>query len=359
MLAIALAIGLGGAARATYGNINEWASDALNPDFFVTPSPSLTQRDYRFPDSMTAELSGLDGIRQVQRMRQLRIDFRGTPLLFMATDVEAAGRTSPRRPIEGSPDEMYHAAAAGRALIGSENFASLNGFHAGDTVELLTPSGPLRLPLAGVVRDYSDQQGSVMVDLSLYRKYWHDDSVDFFRVYLTPGADASTVKEAILRRFSNDRRLFVLSSAEVREYIEGLTDQWFGMTRAQIVVAVLVAVLGIVNSLTVTITDRRRELGVLRAVGGLRSQVRGTIVMEALTIALVGVLLGLALGAVHLYCVLEISYRDYPGLRFDYMYPYGVALLLFPIMLAAAALAAVGPAESVVRGNLVAALAYV
>ena len=54
-------------------------------------------------------------------------------------------------------------------------------------------------------------------------------------------------------------------------------------------VAVLVAVLGIVNSLTVTIADRRRELGVLRAVGGLRSQVRGAIWMEALTIALVGV----------------------------------------------------------------------
>ena len=69
-------------------------------------------------------------------------------------------------------------------------------------------------------------------------------------------------------------------------------------------------------------------------------------------------LLGLALGAVHLYCVLEISYRDYPGLQFDYMYPYGVALLLFPIMLAAALIAAVGPAESSVRGSLVEALEY-
>jgi putative ABC transport system permease protein len=358
MLAIALAIGIGGAARATYANINEWAVAALNPDFFVTPSPSLTQRDYRFPDSMTSELAVLDGIRQVQRMRQPRIDFRGTPLLFMATDVEAVSRTSPRKPLEGSSRDMYRAAAAGQAVIGSENFASLNGLHVGDTVEFLTPSGPLRLPLAGVVRDYSDQQGSVMVDVSLYRKHWHDDSVDFFRVYLTPGADASAVKENILRRFSNDRRLFVLSSGEVREYIEGLTDQWFGMTRAQIVVAVLVAVLGIVNSLTVTIADRRRELGVLRAVGGLRSQVRGAIWMEALTIALVGVLLGLALGAVHLYCVLEISYRDYPGLQFDYMYPFGVALLLFPIMLGAAVVAALGPAESVVRGNLVEALEY-
>jgi putative ABC transport system permease protein len=130
------------------------------------------------------------------------------------------------------------------------------------------------------------------------------------------------------------------------------------MTRTQIAVAVLVAILGIVNSLTVTIADRRRELGVLQAVGGLRSQVRGALWAEALCIALVGILLGLALGAVHLYCVLEISYRDYPGLRFDYMYPYGVALLLVPVILGAALLAAIGPAESSVRGSLVEALEY-
>ena len=358
MLAIALAIGLGGAARATYSNIIEWSRDALNPDLFVTPSPSLTERDYRFPDSMTVELARVPGVREVQWMRSPRIDYRGTPILLLATDVESVSATSRRKPIEGASDDMYRRAAAGQGLIGSENFASLNHLHAGDSVELLTPSGMLRLPLVGVVRDYSDQQGSVMLDLSVYRRYWKDDAVNFFRVYLQPGADASAVREGILRTFSRDRRLFVLSSHEVRDYVEGLTAQWFGMTRTQIIVAIVVAILGIVNSLTVTIADRRRELGVLRAVGGLRSQVRGAIWMEALCIALVGVLLGLALGAVHLYCVLEISYRDYPGLRFDYMYPYGVALLLFPIMLAAALVAAIGPAESSVRGSLVEALEY-
>jgi putative ABC transport system permease protein len=324
----------------------------------VTPSPSLTGRDYRFPDSMTAQLKAVAGIREVQHMRQPRIDYRGAPLLLMATDVESVAATSPRKPIEGVLLEMYRQAAAGQGLIGSENFASLNNLHVGDTVELETPSGTLSLPLVGVVRDYSDQQGSVMVDLSVYREFWKDDTVDFFRVYLQPDANAAAVREEILRTFSSDRRLFVLSSREARDYVEGLTDQWFGMTRIQILVAILVAILGIVNSLTVTITDRRRELGVLQAVGGLRSQVRGAIYMEAICIALVGVLLGLALGAVHLYCVLEISYRDYPGLRFDYLYPYGVALLLFPTILAAALVAALGPAESSVRGSLVEALEY-
>ena len=90
----------------------------------------------------------------------------------------------------------------------------------------------------------------------------------------------------ILDGFAHERRLFVLSNKEVRSYVLKVTDQWFGMTYLQLFVAVLVAILGIVNTLTVSITDRRRELGVLRAVGGLRNQIRHTIWMEALAIGI-------------------------------------------------------------------------
>ena len=75
----------------------------------------------------------------------------------------------------------------------------------------------------------------------------------------------------------------------------------------QTAVAVLVAILGIVNALTVSITDRRRELGVLQAVGGLRNQIRHTIWMEAIAIGIIGVVLGLALGAVQLFYSIEIA----------------------------------------------------
>jgi putative ABC transport system permease protein len=358
MLALALAVGLAGIGRASYDNIMGWASTALNPDFFVTGSPTLTGRDYRFPDAMTPALAQIDGVAEVQRMRQSRVPFRDGLILLMATDVAGLGRTSRRVALQGDADDMYRRAAAGEAVIASENLASTFGLRVGDAIELPAPRGPVRLPIAGVVREYSDQQGSVMLDLSVYRAQWQDDTLDFFRVYVAPGADPVRVRERILERFADERRLFVLSSHEVRDYVGRLAAQWFGMTWLQIGVAVLVAVLGIVNSLTVTIADRRRELGVLQAVGGLRRQVRGAIWMEAATVALVCVVLGLALGAVHLYFVLQISERDYPGLRFEYTYPHVISLALFPVMLVAAVAAAIGPAEAAVRGSLVEALEY-
>jgi hypothetical protein len=74
---------------------------------------------------------------------------------------------------------------------------------------------------------------------------------------------------------------------------------------------------------------------------------------------------GAALGAwflripvIHLYYSLEMSSRDFPGMRFNYMYPFGVAAVVAPIIIAAALVSALGPAESAVRGSLVEALEY-
>jgi putative ABC transport system permease protein len=149
-----------------------------------------------------------------------------------------------------------------------------------------------------------------------------------------------------------------MTNHDLRNYILRVTDQWFGLTYVQIAVAVLVAVLGIVNTLTVSITDRRRELGVLQAVGAIRQQIRRTIWIESLTIATLGLLLGFALGAVQLYYVLEISRRDIAGLRLDYSYPFQMAAVLIPVILGAAFLSGLGPAESAVHGSLVEALEY-
>jgi putative ABC transport system permease protein len=122
-------------------------------------------------------------------------------------------------------------------------------------------------------------------------------------------------------------------------------------------VAVLVAILGIVNTLIVSITDRRRELGVLQAVGGMRRQIRHTVWMEAMAIAAVGLGLGYALGAVNLHYTVGMV-RDVGGMAIGYVYPVRLALLLAPVILGAAFIAALWPAEATVRGSLVEALEY-
>jgi putative ABC transport system permease protein len=358
MLSLALTIGLAGIARGAYAAITGWVATALNPDLFVTASPTLTDRNYRFPGTMTGALGKVRGVAEAHRQRMARVPFRGTTVRLNAIEMANTHRRSPRQALEGDLDRMFGEAAHGRGLIVSENFSSLFGSHSGDTITLSSPTGDLALPILGVIREYGDQQGALFIDYSLFSERWKDDSVDIFRIYVAPGAAPEQVKTDILSAFSDHQRIFVLENADVRRYVSGLTGQWFSMSYAQLAVAMLVAVLGIVNSITVSVTDRKRELGILRAVGGLGRQVRLAIWMEALGVGLVSLALGLGVGAMHLYGSLEMTARDFPGLRFDYMYPYGVAAALVPVILGSAVLGALAPAESAVRSPLVEALEY-
>jgi len=345
-------------ARASYDSIIDWMNTALNPDLFVLPSQNVVVRTIRFPAAMAPEIEAIPGVERVQMVRDARIVFRGTPTMLVAIEMESIAQTARREPIAGNADEMYRKASLGQGVIVSDNLARLQHLTLGQTLEIPAPNGVIALPIVGVVVDYSDQQGTILMDRTVFTKYWHDDSVNLFRVYLKPGEQMPDVRSRILARFEGKQQVFVLTNAELKGYILKITDQWFSLSSVQFAVAVLVAILGIVNTLTVSITDRRRELGVLRAVGGLHGQIRRTIWMEALSIGTLGLVLGFALGAINLYYTLQVVEHDIAGMRLAYTFPLRVALALVPAMLGAAFIAAIWPAEAVVHGSLVEALEY-
>lgn len=358
MLSLGLAVSLGGLASASYRSIVNWINSALNPDFFVAGSEKIVKRDYLLPPEMEAQIRAVPGVRVVQPVRSARVPLDGKPVLLIAIPMASVHQTSPLEAVEGNLDEMYARAARGEGVVISDNLAILRGIGKGDVLRLPAPGGEVRVPVTGVVLDHSDQLGSVFIDLNFYRRHWGDDRVTTYRVFAQPAVDKTALRQTILERVGKGQRLFVLTNQELRDYILKLTDQWFGLSFVQIQVAVLVAILGIVKSLTVSIADRRREFGILQAVGGLRWQIRRTVWLEAGTLALIGLALGLVFGAVQLFYSLEITHRYVAGLRLSYIYPLDIALILLPVILIAAFLAALGPGESAVRGSLVEALEY-
>jgi putative ABC transport system permease protein len=358
MLSLALVVAFAGMARASYDSIIDWMETALNPELFIMPSQSIVVRTMRFPPTMGPEVAAIPGVRRVQMVRDARILFRKTPVMIVSLEVASIAETAQRAPVAGNADDMYRRTAAGEGLMVADNLAQLQHLKLGDILEVPAPKGLIRLPIVGIIVDYSDQQGTIFMDRSLFVRYWNDDSVNVFRVYLNPGAQVPDVRQRILEKFAGQRQVFVLTNHELKGYILKVTDQWFGLTSVQIAVAVLVAILGIVNTLTVSITDRRRELGVLQAVGGLRGQIRRTIWLEALSIGTIGLALGFALGAINLYYILQIVHNDIAGMRLDYAFPVSTSLALVPTILGAAFIAAIWPAESAVHGSLVEALEY-
>jgi len=359
MLSLAQVIGLGGIGRESYNSIVDWLDTALNPDLFVSGSQNLSDRTLRFPERIAREIVSVPGVADVQSVRSLRLNVRGTPVLLIVIDMASFERRIHPPVVAEEPKGMYTLAKAGQGVTVSDNFARLQQMGLGDTVDLASPSGLVSLPIVGIIIDWSDQQGSVFLDRAVYERYWQDDTANVFRVYVRPGEDPLQVRQRILERIGDDQpRLLVMTNDEVRRWIFQLTGQWLQLTYGQVFIAVIVAILGIVNTLTVSIIDRKRELGVLRAVGGLRNQIRRTIWMEAVAIGLIGLALGLLFGAANLYFLLQITARDLSGMYLPYRFPFSLAAMLVPTILAAAFLAALWPGESAVRSSLVEALEY-
>jgi putative ABC transport system permease protein len=358
MLSLALVVAFAGMARASYVSITNWVAAALNPDLFVVPSPTIVARTVRFPADMERELTAIAGVNRIQAVREARVPFRGKAVMLLAMPLQSVAETTQMNVIAGNKREMFRVAADGGGIIVSDSLAQLHGLRYGESVDLAAPLAAVKLPIVGIIEDYSDQLGTIMIDSSVFRRFWGDDSVNLFRVYVAPGASAAGVRSRILERYSGQRQVFVLNNRDVRNYIVGITDQWFGLTYVQMCVALLVAILGIVNTLTVSITDRRRELGILRAVGAFNKQIRRTIQMEALCIAGIAVVLGFGYGAVSLYYMLQIVRNDIIGMRLVYEFPFAITLQVTPLILSAAFVAALWPSKSVVRGSLVEALEH-
>jgi putative ABC transport system permease protein len=137
-----------------------------------------------------------------------------------------------------------------------------------------------------------------------------------------------------------------------------LANQFWVLTYVQALVAVAVGVLGIVNSLTVSIVERKREIGILRALGGDRRRVRKALVLEAVAMGAVAVLLGTAVGSTLGYYVISTTSASVTGWTFPYSFPWTAVALLVPGAALLCAAAAWYPSSVALRTPMVEALAY-
>jgi putative ABC transport system permease protein len=359
MLSVGLVVSLGGLSRSTYESVVDWVDSFLNADLLVLASEDGTNRNFHFPDSLTPSLASLDGVADVQRMRSNKVSVKNASVLMVAIDMNKAVARSSGRVVAGDFKQMYRLAAQGKGAIISENCGLLQNIGKGDMVEIPSPSGLLRLPVVGIVTDYLNQSGTVFVDYeAVYLPSWKDPTVDMYKVFLQPGASAENVKQRIQASFSKQRRMFVMLNAEVKARVMSNTRQWLGLSYIQIAVAIVVAVLGIANTLLVSVTDRRREFATLRALGAFRNQVRCSVWLEAISIAAIGVMLGVAFGAIDLLYERHVVQRDYAGLTLSYAFPVGLVLLLGASMIFAAWLSALTASEMAARNSIVEALEY-
>jgi len=338
--------------------INRWTSQMLNSDLFVAASVLLRSPSYHFSEDLGQRISEIPGVRRVENVRFTAVPYRNDSAAVVAIEMDGFLSRS-RDAIEGSSTRtLEQALPTGEGFLVSRNFSNRWGLGVGDHVLLNTPSGPLDRPIVGIVDDYRSEKGTIFMDRALYKKYWNDSAVDFVDVNLKPGVDPAAVKSQIEQITAGSLHAFVYTNAEFRSWIAGLVNQFFALNYIQLVVAILVAVLGIVNTLVISVSDRRREIGIIRAIGGFRSQIRKLVLLEALAISLVGVFIGAVAGALDTLFMSDTVSMLLAGYSIPFNFPWLLILLSLPAVAAASLLAGWLPARHAAQMEVVAAIGY-
>ena len=255
---------------------------------------------------------------------------------------------------EGDPSTLTELGP--RETVVDDAWANGEDIEVGDTVRAITGlEKRVRFEVVGTVKDNADLLGNLVVTEDSLREDFGTENPSFTLLTLDEGADAAVVQDDVAAALE-DRYPTVetLNQEEVKEKQEEQIAQLVSFFYVLLAMAIVISLLGIVTTLVLSIHERTRELGLLRAVGMSRRQVRTMIRYEAVITALIGAVLGMVLGIV--FAALMSAPLADEG--FVLAYPVGVLITLLVLAALAGVLAAVWPARRAAKLDVLRAVAY-
>jgi putative ABC transport system permease protein len=254
-----------------------------------------------------------------------------------------------------SGDPSVLAGLGPRDAIVDDNFARDEGLEIGDTLRLRTPlERTVSFRVRATIEGELDLLGKAVVDESAAGQFGRLQP-SFALARLEPDASPREVQDemdaALGDRFPT---VEVQNQSQLKDQQEEQVNALLGLVYALLSLAVIVSLFGIVNTLALSIHERTRELGMLRAVGMSRRQVRTMVRYEAVITALIGAILGTVLGVIFA----ALVSRPLADEGFRLSYPIATLITLLVLAALAGVVAAIGPARRASRLDVLRALAY-
>lgn len=358
LVGIGLSTGSAAFTNAFQVSISDWIEQTVPADLFINGGERMSeQKSVRLPASMADELRSLPGHDGVEAVRLRKFNLGERRVTLTAIDFEVRLQFAKVLMLEGKAPESSVMTASRRLLV-SENLSRLEHIHPGDKLQLNTPSGQQTYEVMGVYIDYTSDTGTLLIDNHWFGQDFRDTTVDTYEVYTKDKSQIEGLRVAIEKKLGDRYDLLIMTNREFKSNVREIVDSSFRATSAMSILAVLVALLGVVNTLFAAVLDRTREIGVLRAIGLTARQVVGTFVLEALLLSLAAGILGVIAGTFFGLMFVEVVNVQGTGWYVSFHPPWVYELELFCLSLGAAVLAAVWPAARSSRQRIVEALAY-
>ncbi len=288
MIGLALVTGFSILGSSANASVEALIDDTLKADYVVS-----TGVGQPFTPKVADELAAVDGVESVAPTRFGSGRFDDTEKTFSAFEPEGLNQALHLDFVEGDV-----AGLADSGLLVDQSTAETEGWELGESVELLVANGKSEaVTVGGIYRD-NDGLGSVLISMDTYNATGGAQLDRYVYVNLADDADPATVRADLERVTGAYPVVDLKDTDDFKDEQKGQVQQMLTLINALLVLSVLIAVLGVVNTLALSVIERTRELGLLRAVGMSRRQLRRMVRLESVVISIYGAALGLVLGSV-------------------------------------------------------------
>ena len=356
--ALSVAIGMMVAVALMVGSFREtvrvWVDQTVRSDLWLRPAKGLSNADSAaFPDAISEDLAKVPFIAGFDRARGRGISYADAAVTLASGDLGVAARFGDLPMIApGSSSEALRNAVAKNGVVVSESFALKYDKSLGDEITLTTMAGPRRFPITGVYRDYSNDRGVIAMDRALYTRSFGDTAINTIVIYLKPGIDRDMARRQLEAIFGPKYHAFAVTNGEIRGEVMKIFDQTFLITYALLAVAIVVAVLGVINTLAALILERTRELALLRVLGMSIAEVRRMLVLESSVLGLTSTAAGLAMGYALSWILIYVINKQSFGWTIAFHTPVRLIFVSLAVTFAASLLAGLVPSRLARRIDL-------
>ena len=322
-------------------------SPVADADVWVSADPPDRYPTNALPQDLSETVAAVPGVRHVTEGAFAFADVGGTRVLLDGF--------SP-----GTADALYHAlnektrddVLAGRGVVLTQNLGKTLNVRVGNQLQLQTPHGPQQVAVLALVPYFSTVVGTVGMDLDQMRTWFDRPAATTLQIAGASGADPNRLLADVRRAVPEPNQVYDGRAALAG--LEAPLHQSMFIANAVWIIVVLVAAVALFNTLTLSVLERRREIGVLRAMGSSRRFTLGMVLAEAAGIGVVGGVLGLVFGLTDQWLYSLVS-GDIMNFNVDFR-PSPMALAFTVGAIAISLLGSVPPARRAARLNIIEAV---
>lgn len=355
-VAVAATVGVGIMIDSFRTTVALWLEHTLTSDVYVTlPGSDDDRRRDSLPPRLLQQLGAIAGVSSLSQGRpdELQSPYGGLPALALEDPVQLAKGFR----FKHSLDDVWHRFRAGQAVLVSESLAHHHGLAVGDLLPLDTVLGERGFVVGGVFYDYSSDRGLLVIDRATYAELWLDAGTTTAGVRLAPGADYQQVLTEVRRVVAEyDKPYLVKANADIRAQSMAVFDRTFAITGVLRMLAVGVALIGVLTALLALQLEKAREHATLRAIGVTPGQLVALVSAECGLMGLIAGLLALPLGWAIAQLLIEVINKRSFGWSMQSLLPQAVLVEAMLLAIGAALLAGIYPAWRVAGAPPITAL---